>query len=290
VKMKRFPCTREAPRSMKIYDSHDKELAELKPVADVINLHDKKNDRLQYTISHKHSDQLSYNLFQDKLLVAEVTPSTTTKHVLNILVPKYGSDLEVCFQNRTDFVVKRNGIEVSKFQMTSDTTGSLDISKGERRNFSFAFMAIFIFWCDEVAQAAAGGKGGEPVTKSQRSKSKSRNISSSRSGRSEEKSKDTDKTISLKSINISEKSEKSEPSDCECSEHSEEDSEESSSNNNTKNQKRSSKSKTPRVISARTSIPLRYTVKSPRGTSNSRKKESSNSVLDALLKKKSGAI
>jgi len=283
---------------MKIYDGHHKLLAEFKPVADHINLHDQKNDKIQYTICHKPDvPYLSYYLLQEKLLVAEVTPSTTTDlHIVNINVPKYGNNIEVYFpQNKTDFIAKRNGKVVSTFEMTSETMGYLDIAKGERRNFSFAFMTLFVIWCDEVAQASKEGE-----TKPARSKSKSKNTSS-RSGRSEEKSKEKEK----EKANVSKKYKANSPSDAdisEKSEHSEEsehsdesentENSDSSSHNDTKRKKRTSLSKTPHVISARTSIPLRSAsaLKSPRGNStvispSNRKTESSNSVLNALLKK-----
>jgi len=301
--MKRFPCIRDAPRCMKIYDGHNKLLAEFKPSAEQINLYDQKNDKVQYTICHKPNtqpDQLAYNIFQDKNLVAEVTPSTTSnQHVVIVKVPKYGDNIEVSFpHNKTDFIAKRKGTVVSTFEMTSENAGSLDIAKGERRNFSFAFMTLFAFWCEELAQAPASAKGGE--AKPQRSKSKNKNTSS-RSGRSEEKSKEKEKAIppkkfsskavALSDPDISEKSEESERSASNQSEKSE--NSDSSSNNDAKRKKRSSTSKTPRVISARTSIPLRSTsaLKSPRGQNSmvisqtsTRKTGSSNSVLNALLK------
>jgi len=291
--MKRFPCAREAPRCMKIYDTHNKFLAEFKPVAEQINLHDQKNDKIQYTICHKPDvPYLSYYLLQENNLVAEVTPSTTTDiHIVDIKVPKYGGNIEVHFpQNKTDFIAKRNGTVVSTFEMTSETMGFLDIAKGERRNFSFAFMTLFVIWCDEVAQASRG------EAKPTRSKSKSKN--SSRSGRSEEKSKEKSK----EKANVSKPYKVTPPSDgdisekSEESEHSEEsensENSDSSSHTDTKSKKRASVSKTPRVISARTSIPLKSSsaLKSPRGNSSvispsNRKTESSNSVLNALLKK-----
>jgi len=286
--MKRFPCIRDTPRCMKIYDSHSKLLAEFKPEEEKINLHDQKNDKVQYTICrkpHTQSSHLSYNLLQEDAIVAEVTPASTNQHLLTIKIPKYGSNIQIIFENKTDFHAERDGNKISSFVMTSETTGYLDIAKGERRNFSFAFIALFVFWCEEVAQPASGG--GIKEVQTSRSKSKSRK----KSGR-EEKSKEKERSTSSKKItkispppdpDISEKSEESDHS--ENSEKSD-----SSSNNDIKKSRKSDKSRTTVLTSARTQIPIRSTsaIKSPRTDQiSTRRDQSSNSVLNALIKKKS---
>jgi len=307
--MKRFPCIRETPRSMKVYDSHNKFLAEFKPNGDKINLHDQKNDKMQYTICRKPNTPGTFELLQETLLVAEVTPSTvgSDQHV-SIKAAKYGNDIVVSYKNKTDFVAKRDGAVVTTFTMTTDTTGYLDIAKGERRNFSFGFTALFVFWCEESSLPAAASGVGMSKSKSKIKSGKSEDKSkASKSGKSEEKSKEKiKKTSSKHTPDIPEKSEKSEKSEKDEKSQEQSDdtqsgkSENSDSSTNTdditKGKKKKSTARTPRgtVISSRTSIPLRSisgSAKSPRVNSaavvppSSRRDQSSNSVLNALLKK-----
>jgi len=243
----------------------------------------KKNDKVQYTICrkpHTQSSHLSYNLLQEEAIVAEVTPASTTQHLLTINIPKYGNNIQIIFENKTDFYANRDGSKISNFVMTSETTGYLDIAKGERRNFSFAFIALFVFWCEEVAQPASGG--GIKEVQTSRSKSKSRK----KSGR-EEKSKEKERSTSSKKIvKISPQEEISEESN-----HSDnyENSGSSSSNDIKKSRKSGDKSRSTVLTSARTQIPIRSAsaIKSPRTDQiSTRREQSSNSVLNALIKKK----
>jgi len=309
--MKRFPCIRDTPRTMKIYDSHNKFLAEFKPNGDKINLHDQKNDKVQYTICHKPNAPSTYQLLQDILLVAEVTPSpAVTDHNISIKNPKYGSDLVISFKNKSDFVAKRNGVDVTVFSMTSDTVGYLDIAKGERRNFSFGCVALIVFWCEEATlPAAASGDKSTSIGKHKSFKKsmsgKSEEKVKASSGRSEEKSKEkisSTKKTSAKSTprtDLSDFSEKSEEKSANTqsgkSESSDSSTKATATDDVSKLKKRKSNPvKSPLRVTTVSSrnIPLRSisATKSPRVTSaivpsSSRREQSSNSVLNALLKK-----
>jgi len=166
--MKRFPYFKDA-KGMKIYDSHNKLLAEIKPEGERLHLHDQKNNRIQYTIGRKIQDsQNSFSLFQGDVLVGEVVPTVT---VLNFIVnnAKYGNNIEVLFQDKTNFTVKRDGAVISIFCKTAENVGYLDISKGERRNFSFAVVALFVYWSEASPVKESNTK--PPKSKSAHNKS-----------------------------------------------------------------------------------------------------------------------
>jgi len=150
-------------------------------------LYDQKNNKLQYSISIvpvAGSTSSRYSLKQGDFVVAEavLTPISTTFH-FEIKSPKYGGNIEVFFQgkNKNHFIAKRDGNQIAAFEMLSDTTAYLDIAKGEKRNFAFAFMALFVIWFEDSQgnnkvihkYRSSRSKIGESGDSSDRSKSKS---------------------------------------------------------------------------------------------------------------------
>jgi len=161
--MKRFPCKREGGDcTLQIFDSHDNSLAEFKTEnPSTVTLYDQKNKRVQYRIEYK--DQI-VQIIQENNVVAEfvsnASPRPGTKLKLNIKEPKYGSDIEVTYSSATDFKTERGANTTSFFSMTSPTAGHCDISKGERRNFSFAVIALFVHWRDKVSNSESKSSEG----------------------------------------------------------------------------------------------------------------------------------
>jgi len=302
---------------------------------------DKKNQKIQYKIIPQQIDstRIAYSLYQDELFVGETTP-TGVENTFNISSAKYGNNLKIKFHNQTDFSVLRDGEPVANYAMTSDVRANLDIAKGERRNFSFAVVALFIFWTIEKSRQAQAEPEKEKEVEKENLKESEREKESEKE-KENEVQKDLDREsellkeneVPLKENNYADKSKdkrntessstttkrrKSKSKSREVSKEiktivipkkgltprdesdpSEEflNAEESSGNSDDekatrKNRRKSTK--TPRAaLSARSSIPLRAaTAKSPRinpatvNPSTSRKTESSNSVLNAILQKK----
>jgi len=244
------------------------------------------------------SGSSKYYLTQD-FVVAEATilPFSTTL-LLEIKAPKYGGNIEVIFQskNKNHFIAKRDGNQIAAFEMISDSLAYLDIAKGEKRNFAFAFMALFVIWFEN---SQVNNIHKEVSRKNRRSRSKAGesgdSSKSTKSGKDNKSGKEKTKKVvhkeeSIKNSlrmalsDISDTSEKSGASELSGAvEHSEETSEEKLS-------RVSSRAKSPRLPSI-PSVGLGWTVKSPRASGvitqplSSRREQSSNSVLNALLQR-----
>jgi len=301
--MKRFFLIKDAGVPILISDGQGMVYAEFTESngGDNVFLLDKKNDKIQYKIIRKGEDiGTTYSLFQEDLFVGTTSPLVGSgQHTFSIAVPKYGNNLEVSFRNKTDFEVSRDGIPFALFAMSSDNRGNLDIAKGERRNFSFAIAALFVFWSfrnerllnenkenekkeiEKVVEKAVEkvpDENTDPTSSVRRKKSRSRSSEkNSKELRSTDKSKSekpraveksrsiTDKTREISKLNIPKRTLTRES---ECSEdflNAEESSGNEGDDDKRKPVRRRS-SRTPRgPISARTSIPLRSSsIKSPR--------------------------